>query len=157
MANRKEERKAKQAARAAKTGTTTPPAAPVTVGAKQPKSSTPAELKRAALALDAIGQHDAARALLDSIPTTAKRESKPKPEPRPTCTGTKKNGDACTAKAKEGSDKCVDHQAAYARLDAEEQANFAEWMNAQTVEQLAEELGWYRAKQLAKAHKDGAE
>lgn len=78
-----------------------------------------------------------------------------KAEPRPTCTGRKLNGEPCTAKAKNGSGLCIDHQPAWDRMTHEEHVAFGQWLRNAKGPEIVAEIGWFRAKQIAKANGAG--
>lgn len=82
------------------------------------------------------------------------KTAKAKAEPRPVCTGVKANGMACTAKAKTGHDRCVDHLPALLRLTAEEKTALEQVLGGFDDEQLVDffvtEVGWHRAKAIAR-------
>lgn len=127
---------------------------------KAPKVKTPeqqaAQLRREAGELRRSAAHleGDAKASLEQLAANkdvdadalAPRKSGKSTEPRPTCTGTKKDGTACTAKAMEGSEFCTDHRPVRARFTD------AEWAAFQAIptETIIERLGWGVALKLAK-------
>lgn len=136
---KKEERKQRQAERASKGEIEAPTT--TTVTAKTAKAK-PVDSPAVAAAKAALA--DARRA------ERPVRTPRPKPEPRPTCTGTKANGEPCTAKSKGGSDRCIDHQPAWERLTESERTTFEILFEAAEASDLVQELGWHRAKQVIK-------
>lgn len=74
----------------------------------------------------------------------------PKPI-RPTCTATRRDGQPCTLKVKEGLATCVDHQPAYDRLTEAQRVGFNQWVSGLDAVALANEIGWHRAKEIAEA------
>lgn len=142
--------KQQKAAAARAKGDKVQPTSNATITETKPaKAATAAELRRAAATLRGLGNEDGAKALeAQAASMQPAKEAKPKAEPRPQCKGTKKNGEACTARAKEGSLMCVDHTPAWERLDAVEQGEMTHWWKAQTAQTITNLLGWHEAKRL---------
>lgn len=143
MANKKTERKAKQAATAARLATE---AAVETGKVRVAAPKSPAVVAAEKALAEAKAAQKAAKA--------AERASKPKAEPRPTCVGMKANGGACTAKAKLGSDRCIDHVPAIERLTMEERDVLGAFLAGLDQERMlalfVSEVGWHRAKAITK-------
>lgn len=114
---------------------------------KKTREASAAELRRAAETLRQLGDIPGSERLLAQAASMAPaRTAKPKAEPRPQCSGTKKDGAKCTARAKEGHNTCVDHTPAWDRLDAAEQGAFTSWFKQQDVGNIANLIGWCWAK-----------
>jgi hypothetical protein len=149
----------------AKTGTVAQAPAGEQTGAKAGKSPAPKDPKVVALEAQLREAKQAARAKeakekeerkAERARLAAERKAQ-KAEPRPVCTGTKKDGKPCTNKAvRQNGDgtldetKCIDHQPAWNRLTSEEHKAFGTWLRAARGPEIANEIGWYRAKQIAK-------
>lgn len=143
--NSKQKKAAEKAERAAAGVTTV-----TTVTTKAPREPREPKPKSAAVVAAEKALAEAKAAV--KAERAAERATKPKAEPRPTCTATKANGEACTAKAKLGSEVCVDHQPAWERMTNDEQVKLAalfERLDAASAAQLlVSEVGWHRAKRL---------
>lgn len=143
--NSKQKRQAAQAAKKAAEAAQTP-TTPTTTTTKTPRPKSDAVIAAEKALVEAKAAAKAAKA--------AERASKPKAEPRPTCVGMKANGGACTAKAKLGSDKCIDHVPAIERLTMEERDVLGAFLAGLDQERVlalfVSEVGWHRAKAITK-------
>lgn len=153
--------KSKKQGRAPITSVTTNPNSTAQTVAAPTPAAKPAKVEdpqvaaaKAALAKakeQAKAAEDAAKAKrAEERKAAAAAKAATKAEPRPTCGSTKKDGTPCTAKCVEGKSTCVDHQPAWDRLTHEEHQAFGAWLRKARGEDIVQELGWFRAKQIAK-------
>lgn len=133
--------------RSEKGSTSATPAANAAAAGTQTKAKTPVVKSAAVLAAE--------KALRDAKQAERPAKvAKPKPEPQPQCTGTKKDGTKCTARAKTGYTTCIDHLPAWERLTELEQATLTSLMNGDQMPNaqfLVTEIGWHRAKAIVRA------
>lgn len=121
-----------------------------------PKAAAPTATKKPAAVAPAVAAPAAVAPDLAAVggkaPKAPKAPKPPKAE-APTCTGTRKDGSACTAKCKgdgQGGyqETCVDHQPVLARLTESQQAAWDEWVGQQDAGSIADLLGWHKVRDL---------